>query len=198
MVNHTTTYLCNSNIFAWSLLNEPWGIQYTQSFIDLIQRESALVKSITNKPVTIRFVSSSTYTTQVDGNNYMYNHFVRVWNWDQRVFDALDFIGLNCYIKYPELYETWVNITAENVNGIAMRGKQVLITEFGYKSDDDNTQVNYFKKSIDAFNTMNLAGCIAWSWEQFDGTNLGKGYNLLGDDQGNPRPAYQELLKFDS
>ena len=195
MVNHTVTYLKNEHIFAWGLLNEPWGIQYTESFINLIQRESALVKLITGKPVTVRFVCSNTWTSTVDGKNYMSNHFIQLWNWDQRIFDSLDFISLNTYIKYPELYDTWLNITRDDVNGIIQRGKSVFITEFGFQSDDDVLQAYYYKKTLDALDTMKISGWQAWSWEQYDLHDLGKSWNILKDAQGTPRPAYDEMVK---
>jgi hypothetical protein len=194
MVNHTVNYLKNEKIFAWALLNEPWGEAYSESFIDLIQRESTLVRGITGLPVTVRFVCAHTWTRS-DGTHGVMNHFDSVWKWDQRIFDALDFIGLNSYIKYPELYDTWLNITRENVNGIIQRGKNVLITEFGFQSDDDALQAEYYKKTLDAFDTMPVSGWIAWNWNQFDLNAVGKGWNLLKTPQGEPRPAYEELLK---
>lgn len=196
MVNCTVSYLKSENIWAWALLNEPWGVEYVESFIDLIQRESLLVKSITNLPVTVRFVSAHTWT-EPDMTHRMINHFITMWKWDQRIFEALDFISFNCYIQFPELYDTWLNITNENVNGVSARGKRVWITEFGFDSDDDLLQSEYYQKHLQAFEQLPINGWMAWMWNQLDLQDLGKGYNLIRDAEGNPRQAYYELLKHD-
>lgn len=193
MVNHTVSYLKQENIFAWGLLNEPWGEQDVESFIDLIQRESTVVKEITGSPVTVRFVCMHTWIKS-NGTPAGLNHFSQVFKWDERIFNSLDFISLNSYIQYPELYDVWQNITQENVKRIIQEGKEVLITEFGFKSDNDTLQSQYYEKTIKVFNELPITGFLAWNWNHFELSNLGKGYNILKDMEGNPRQAYYEII----
>jgi hypothetical protein len=198
MVAHTVEYLKDEEIWAWALLNEPWGVDWKESFIDLIQRESALVRSIDGRPVTVRFVSSQEAWIGADGKPHTRNHFTYVWSWDQRIFDALDFISFNTYIpEYPELYDAWLNITKENVVGCFERGKRVWITEFGCNSDDDVIQVDNYAKTLQVLQSLPIDGWLAWVWNQLHPSVPGNGWNILEDVEGNPRPAYYELLQHD-
>jgi hypothetical protein len=197
MVNHTVRYLKGEDIWAWAILNEPWGIDWKESFVDLIQRESALVKSIDSRPVTVRFVSSQVWIG-ADGKPHMGNHFTYVWNWDKRIFDALDFISFNPYIpEYPELYDAWLNITSENVKGSFERGKRVWVTEFGFKSDNDSVQAENYRRMLEVYKSLPIDGWLAYVWNQLLPTQPGKGWNILKDVEGNPRASYHELLRYD-
>ena len=195
MVNNTVTYLNDEDIFAYALLNEPWGIEYRESFIDLVQRGSALIKSISGKPVTVRFVDAHMWINQ-DGSRGIMNHFTTFWQWDQRIFDALDFISLNAYYDDFELFNEWTEIITENINGITQRGKHVFITEFGFESDDDAILTEHYKKTLEVLSSMPVSGWLAWTWNQFDLKDIGKGMNLLKDAQGTPRPAYDEITNY--
>lgn len=194
MVNFTVTYLKNEKIFAWSLLNEPWGESYAASFVDLIEEESTLVKSITNTPVTVKFISSAVKDYQ-NGTRTIFNHFTKMFNWNNRIFNALDFISLNCYIK-EFCYNEWAGITEENINGIIQLNKNAYISEFGFNSDDDAIQLSYYQKGLEFFKNQTTAGLAVWCWNNYDLSELGKGYNLLKDNLGNPRLAYGQLVQF--
>lgn len=190
MVEHTVTYLKDENIWAYAILNEPWGEVYVESFIDLFQRESALIKSITGKPVTIRFVSASLWT-DATGKPRVSNHFTQLWKWDTRVFDALDFISLNTYIpKDLELVTSWTEITRTNIEGCLVRGKRVWIAELGFNSDDDFTQEYFVKRTVELLKELPLDGWLAWVWNPVQLIYIGKGYNLLKYEDGTPRLAY--------
>ncbi len=193
MVNHTVTYLKDEKVYAWALLNEPWGSGCENIFINLIQRESALVKSIVNEPVTVRFVNDNTWMNP-DGSIGIMNHFSTYWNWNQSIFDSLDFISLNAYLPDKQTYNSYANITTENVNGIIQRGKTVLITEFGYPSDNDSIQADFYNTTLNLLDKLPVMGWMAWNWNQYDSNDVGKGWNLLKDQNGNPRTAYIEML----
>jgi len=212
MFNHTVSYLAGTEgIWAWAILNEPWywphvlpppyeNVNQKESFIDLIQKLSNIVKTLDGRPVTVRFVNTHTWIG-ADGAPRMKNIFIDDWGWDQRIFNALDFISFNAYIpKYPELHDTWRNMTAENVVGGFQRNKRVWITEFGFNSDDDAAQASYYKEMLDFYKTLPIDGWIAWFWEgdaaaDYQGFGaFGKGYNLCSSTDGSPRPAYYNLL----
>jgi hypothetical protein len=207
MVNHTVRYLAGTpGIWAWALLNEPWywpheldppfdGINQNEGFIDLIQRLSTVVKESDGRPTTIRFASSSNGT----------NIFVDDWGWDQRIFDALDFISFNAYMTiHPELVNAWMNITSTNVIGCVNRGKRVWVTEFGYKSDDDTLQSSHIRQTVEFYTTLPIDGWIAWYWRsdaapagwQENPGQIGKGMDLCASADGTPRPAYYDIIRY--
>jgi len=196
MVNHTVRYLRDENVWAWAILNEPWGIKWKESFIDLIVKLSSLIKSIDGRPVTVRFVSMQKPWVGDDGKLYTRNHFTYMWNWDRRIFESLDFISFNIYIN-RELYDTWLNITEENIMGCFRLGKKVWVTEFGSDTDDDHIQAEDYRRTLEVLKNLPVNGWLAWVWNQFPLSALGKGWNLLKDAEGNPRLAYYELLMHD-
>jgi len=198
-------------IWAWALLNEPWywpktlepphdKIDQRQMAVRLVERLARIVKDKDGRPVTVRFVSMHTWK-RPDGTTGWTNIFVRDWQWDERLFGVLDFVGLNAYRpEDPALHADWRRVTTENVRGVKRRfGKPVLITEFGADSDDDDRQSRRMSASIELFRTLPVCGWLAWMWnsEKETGGGCGKpgvGYNLCRDINGAPRAAY-ELLK---
>lgn len=210
MVDHTVTYLAGApGIWAWAILNEPWywphqldapydNINQKENFIDLIQKLSNIVKSKDGRPVTIRFVSSHTWFGS-DGTPHVKNIFVDDWGWDQRIFDALDFVGFNAYIEIDSRIQAdWKNVVQENIVGSTGRGKKVWITECGFDSDDDTAQATYYRQSVDFFKTLPVEGWLAWDWRS-DSMNpnpgqIGMGMNLCDSADGVPRPAYYEMI----
>jgi hypothetical protein len=209
MFNHTVRYLAGTpGIWAWAVLNEPWywphtlpepfkNIDQKASFIDLIEKMSSVVRTVDGRPVTIRFVDMHS-----SGSAWK-NIFVDDWAWDTRLLNALDFISFNAYIpSYSGLLDTWKQVLTENVAGSAQRGKKIWITEFGFNSDDDSTQVQYFSESVKFFKTLPIEGWIAWKWRSDKapaGWNenpgeIGKGMNLCLSADGTPRPAYWQMF----
>ena len=219
MFNHTVSYLARTpGIWAWAILNEPWywgrtgtehdfitnnGQTQKENFITLIQTLSGIVKAIDGRPVTIRFSNIHENRDENGTVTSLKNIFTSDWGWDQRIFDALDFIGINAY-QYEEptetLQTTWLNMTTQNVLGCASRNKQVWITEFGGSgsNDDDVTQANDYGKAISTYQNLPIKGLIAWFWRGDSPNNNpglpGTGYNLCANaTTGEPRPAYSEL-----
>jgi hypothetical protein len=214
MFNHTVSYLAGTEgIWAWAILNEPWYWPHTllpphentnqkENFIDLFQKLSNIVKTLDGRPVTVRFCNTHTWIG-ADGVPRIKNIFVDDWGWDQRIFDALNFISFNAYIpKYPELYDTWRNMTTENVVGSFQRNKRVWITEFGFNSDDDAIQSSHYRETLEFYETLPIDGWIAWFWESDHNIpdvwgGPGTGMNICADaDIGQGRMAYYELIRF--
>jgi len=213
MFNHTVRYLAGTpGIWAWAILNEPWywpyklpapydDINQKENFVDLIQKLSRIVRTVDGRPLTIRF--SNTHTWVSGGVAKIKNIFVNDWRWDQRIFDALDFVSFTAYIpEYPELESTWRSMTTTNVVGSIQRNKKVWITEFGFNSDNDDTQVSYYRKMMDFFKTLPVDGVAAWFWRSDAAPSgwsenpgkMGKGANICASGEGEPRPAYFEML----
>ena len=214
MVNHTVSYLVGTKgIWAWAVLNEPWywphelpppyeNISQKGNFIDLIQRLSNIVKTLDGRPVTVRFCNTHTWIG-VEGVSRIKNIFVDDWGWDQRIFDALDFISFNAGIpERLELHDTWRNMTKDNIVGSFNRSKTVWITEFGFDSDDDIAQASYCRKMVEFYKTLPIDGWVAWFWRSDAAPSvwdenpgeMGKGMNLCASAEGEPRPAYYEML----
>ncbi|MDR2720634.1 MAG: cellulase family glycosylhydrolase, partial [Nitrososphaerota archaeon] len=194
MVNNTVSYLRDEKIYAWSLLNEPWGNTYgVDNHINLIEKEANVIRNVTNALLTVKFISSGRYT-DINGEEQIYNAFA-LWQWDPRIFNTLDFISLTTYMPTsPQLYNSWVNITKQNIEGITQRGKEVLIAEFGYNTNNDTLQASNYALMIDVFSSTSTIGWVSWNWNQYSNSGLNTGYNLLADNQGNHRLAYQILV----
>ena len=180
MFNHTVSYLSDTaGIWAWAVLNEPqyWGRNYDEhdfmtnngntqkeNFITLFQELSNIVRTSDGRPVTIRLINAPVYTG-LDGQQHIENIFANDWGWDQRLFDAVDFVSLNVYIpQHLQLVETWKNLTASNIVGISQINKQIWITEFGSALTDQSAQANDYQTMLNFFATLPVSGCLAWQW----------------------------------
>ncbi len=151
------------NIWAYSVLNEPWFWPLDEwrktNWINLMVEVSNKTRQITNKPVTIRFVSAL---------------FERDWDWDDRLLTALDFISLNARVSESETDDVYWNNFDEYRSGLthitqkaASLGKHVQITEFGYSTSDDALQAERYRIYTDIFkSTQNLIGWLSWCWDR--------------------------------
>jgi hypothetical protein len=199
-------------IWAWAVLNEPWywphtlpapheGIDQKASTIDLIGKLSRMVHDLDGRPVTAKFVNMHTWRN-ADGSAGWKNIFVEDWGWDQRLLDALDFVGLNAYRPdEPELVDVWQKTLTENVRGLRERRKAVWITEFGTETNDDARQAEGVRLTTAFFRGLPVEGWIVWFW-QSDQTERpdefgypGKGFNVCGDGEGDGRPGYEALVQ---
>ena len=176
-------------IWGYALLNEPWYYPLTaadrEAFIGLIEAQKAIHRRITgHSPTTIRFINQHAKSKV--------NMFARDWNYDQRVLDCLDWVGLNCY---PPAYG-WnqaAAFLAANVQDLSSRGKRVFITEFGDKSKDDATQAEAYRQLLATFRQIDgLRGWMPWDWLAEDW--YGDLCNLWSPAQERPRPAYDVFL----
>lgn len=212
MFTHTIDRLKGTRgIWAWAILNEPWywpqqldppynTINQKESFIDLIQKLSRIVKTLDGRPVTIRFVSAHPYIA-ADGSPQIKNTFVEGWGWDQRIFDALDFIGLNIYIpEDSRLYSAWKTINQGNVLGCVQRNKEVWLTECGYKSDDNKVQIEKYSRMMEFFKGLPISGLMPWYWRgdtRAGPMSPGGDFNLCSDGTtGEGRPSYNLFISF--
>jgi len=210
---HVVDYLTGAgilNLWAWSILNEPWywgrtssehdfitenGNTQKENFIQLMQTLSAYVKSKDSRPVTVRFVNAHPITATTAKNI-----FVDDWGWDNRLFSSCDFIGFNTYIPDPAdpIYSVIDNITKINFAGCKNLGKNTWVTEFGVNNSDDEIQRQVYKSNMDYFYTVETNGVTAWTWMSevapvgWD-QNPGFGGMNLANMDGTARPAFYEM-----
>jgi hypothetical protein len=174
-----TAYLDDmENIHSWHMMNEPaigdWACNATvDEFIELWSEMRNVIKAQSTKQISIRF-----------GAKTLHDDF----ELDPRIFDLCDYIALNWYEEHcpVELFEeVMANVSAY---------KPVLISEFGYSSDDDQLQADMYSRYLQLFKETGVTDCIAWYWradyEFGDPPPPGKGYNLAKNLQGEPRPAF--------
>lgn len=173
-------------IWGYAMLNEPWYYPVTdvdrETFIAVIQDQKAIHNRCTPRvPTTIRFVNHHTHSRV--------NSFRRSWNYDKRLLDCLDWVGLNCYPPFAYSWEQAAGFLATNVAELRSRGKRVFMTEFGAKTANDADQVDAYRKLLAAFGkTDGIRGWMPWSWLTEDW--YGDLCNLWSPKQGRPRPAY--------
>lgn len=152
----------------------------------VIQAQKAIHKHHTGQaPTTIRFVNHHT--------QYRINSFKRDWNYDRRLLDCLDWVGLNCYPPSAYTWDQAAAFLAANVAELTGRGKQVFITEFGSKAKDDAAQAADYRQLLAAFRqTDGIRGWMPWSWLTEDW--YGDRCNLWSPAQSHPRPAWDVFL----
>ncbi len=216
MFNHTVAYLAGTpGIWAWAILNEPWywgrtanehdfvtanGKTQKENFIELIESLSSIVKQYDGRQVTVKFCDTSEWVGKTDGLMHIKNIFVDDWAWEQRIFNALDFICFNAYLPiYDELQSTWRDMTTININTCHSLGKNVWISEFGAATNDSSVQATIFEQSVNFYKTLPINGYSPWYWEG-DNKNPatfgfgGIGFNLCADaTTGAARLAYNKL-----
>jgi len=185
------------NIWAYSLLNEPWYWPLDEwrksSWISLTVSLSNTVRQVTGKPVTVRFVAAL---------------FERDWGWDSALMGALDFISLNAYVWSDAPHDIYWRTFDDYSAGLASIclkadaiGKRVQITEFGSAEVDDTLQSAEYDAYIGIFKaTENLTGWLSYGWDSgYDPANpawsaIGS-YSLVDQASGIIRPAYLTLTQ---
>jgi hypothetical protein len=198
MVKWAVTQLKNvKNMWAYSTLNEPWywplDAWRKTNWINLAAELYKVVKSVTEKPVTIRFVGAL---------------FERDWAWDSKLMSAIDFISLNAYVDetgtYPGSWTSFDNYRAGLAaigQKAAALGKKIQITEFGSDLSDDTAQSNRYRAYTDVFKMIpQLDGWLSWGWDcGYDRNNplftqIGS-FSIVVQATGSVRPAYYVLAR---
>lgn len=178
-LDYCATFLNDiGNIHSWHMMNEPaigeWACDVTvDEFLELWNQMRNIFKSRSEKPVSIRF-----------GANTFDKHFNR----DPRIYDVCDYVALNWYEELCSR-ERLVEIVAE-----ISKHKTVVISEFGYETDDDTIQADFYSQYLQLFKDIGLKDCIAMFWRaDYESPNPpppGKGFNLAKNLNGEPRPAF--------
>jgi len=177
------------NIWAYSLLNEPWGGDYN-GWTNLIVQLSSTAKKIDKRPVTARFVGPL---------------FERSFGWNSKLLKSLDFISINAYVEKTPTLGYWNSFEEykAGLTNIAKKaadfGKRVAVTEFGYETPDDTLQGNVYRQYVSTFSSIpNLIGWLSWGWDAgYDPKNptfkaIGS-FSIVNQATGAPRPAFYLL-----
>jgi hypothetical protein len=177
-------------IWGYALLNEPWYYPVTnadrEAFIALIQSQRAIHNRHTAPfPTTIRFINQH--------NKSRFNMFRRDWNYDRRLLDCLDWVGLNCYPPSTYSWDEAAQFLAANVAELKRGGKKVFITEFGAKSADDAAQAGAYRELLGTFQRIDgIRGWMSWVW--ITENWYGDQFDLWSSARSVPRPAYEVFL----
>lgn len=200
MFTHTVNALKGTpGIWCWAI-NEPWyypktlpppfeNIDQKENFITLFQELNDIIKVLDGRDFTINFVCIH------DGKTFVTNIFDDNWNWDDRIFQTIDFMSFNIY--YPSdanLLPYWLEILHYNFDRASLMKGPIWITEFGVSTNSNAEQVGGYRSLMSLFKTLPCAGVIPHFWRG-DGPDpnwepYGVSYNLCADINGNPRPAY--------
>jgi hypothetical protein len=173
------------NIHSFAMINEPHlGADELnvdkEQFISFIQDLRAAYRTVTSRPLSIRFDAS----------------LINQYGLDDRLFAACDYMDLNFYTKtFSE------NNMQEAVIKAKSLGKQVWVTEFGYSGSNDTAQEQDYTSYVAYFKTLGVDAIVPWVWKADSGTTtnpepVGGGYNLAKDAEGDPRPAWYAFTKF--
>jgi len=217
MFTHTVQYVAETpGIWAWDVLSEPWywgrtpnehdfvtdnGKTQEENFITLFQQLSNIVKTLDGRLITISFCSTNTYSGS-DGLPHIQNIFAEDWGWDERIFNAVDFVSFNAYLpENIELEKAWQDFVTSNIINCTERNKQVWITEFGSRLTNETEQAHSYQETLSFFATLPISGCIAWQWTHanlpigYADSETASPYNIFSDnEQGIGKLAYQTLV----
>jgi hypothetical protein len=162
-----------ANLHSWHMMNEPWAsIASMDEYLPLWREMKATIRAHSDKPVSIRFGSE------------VYLRFNR----DPRIYDICDYIALNWY-EYLYPVANFTSLVSE-----LSAHRPVMITEFGYSSNDDKAQKQEYQRYITIFGDLNITGAMPWFWRaDYPVGNPdvpGFGYNLAKNVSGEARPAF--------
>jgi len=170
------------NIMAWQIMNEPtiasWALSCTiDEFVKLCQDTKNIIRQYSSKPVSIRFAG---------------DELIVAFKSDTRLITLCDFGSENWY----EAYDTQTQL--KNVLAL-WKGKQIMISEWGLNTDNDVTQLSKFKEYLNLFKSLNVTWSAVWLWRSDSNlannpATIGKGYIIVKDTTGTPRPAFQAIV----
>lgn len=176
MFSFTVDYLKDTEGIWCFSLNEPWYYPYDnevkERFIRLFQ-EMGEISRKADIPFTIRFVGYH------DDGIYESDIFPEQWNWDKRIFDAVDFISFNIY--------HWRDCVGYNIDRCLELEKKVYISEIGNHTDMSNLLKEVVKHDI--------SGVMGWVWVG-DTSTYDEKYNMCEGFSGIPNNLYYQLLSI--
>ena len=170
-----------TNIWSWHMMNEPargnWACNVSiDDFVALWQNMSAIFKSYSNRPVSIRFAANM-FTS------------INQFNSDPRIFQVCDYLSLNFYdYNCPRATLSSIVSTAKT-NNIS-----VLISEFGSNSTDEATQASDYQSLIAFFRSLGINDYAAWCWKIHVASNeTPENFTICNSATGTPKPAFYLL-----
>lgn len=170
------------NVLSFQVYNEPvgsdWGINVpANEFNQLFQETYDWCKTVTSKPVTTRYGIACS-------DNYYGDAVYTIW----------DYICFNCYLDQPG----WAGHTTADLQRFMGKartyGKRVVVTEYGYKTSDDEAQAQRFRNKLPIFSDEGVDILFGWWYSSGIGPDGDNPDNK--DYQLRDRPAYAELIKY--
>ncbi len=185
-LSNCTYYLKDvNNIDSWQMMNEPfrgsWACNASiDEFAQLWTEMKTAIKNHSDKPISIRFAE------------YGFKSPLQ-FNMDSRIYDVCDYVSLN---YYEDENSSPQNLT-ESIAEIRKHGKNVVISEFGSKTNNDTSQQTQTQEIVTLFENLNVSLATAFFWRADyaspNPTPPGQGLNLAKTTDGEPRPAFYEL-----
>ena len=180
-INHCVSQLKDvTNISSWEMMNEPaiadWAAEVTiADFTRLWRDMRSAIKSSSNKPISIRFGGDSIRTQ---------------FNYDPSIAEICDFISINYYESYTSL-DSFKDIIQH------YSGKKIIVSEFGFNSNDDAVQAYKIKGIVKMFQELKISEWNAFMWRADQNYGVpelpGEGYNFALNENGDPRVAFNSL-----
>ena len=178
------------NIDSWQMMNEPfrgdWACDVSvDDFVQLWIEMKSAIRVSSEKSVSIRFAEYGFRSPL---------HF----EWDSRIYDICDYVALNYYEDENSSPE---NLTT-SIGDIRAHAKDVVISEFGSRADDDVMQQIDTRDMVSLFKNLNIGLATAFFWRaDYDSPNPtppGYGLNLAKTTDGVSRLAFYELVSKDA
>ena len=144
-------------IKSWTMMNEPFIKELTDTalFYDCWSQQRELMKSIDSRPLSIRFSL---------GDSPWSEDFSKT-----EAFKVCDYIAINEYLdpsnsSYTRYSSTW-DMFNECVLDCTMASKQLVISEFGSDTGDDEAKRLWYERSLELFREKGIPQAYAWCWQ---------------------------------
>ena len=172
------------SVESWAILNEPFYSYSSDKplFQQLFAAQVAAIKSVdSTRPVVCRFTLSYT-----PGSG----------RFDASVYDLFDAFAVTEYLdpsnpsdtKYNGRWSYW----DKTVSDCKARNKPLWVIEFGDDETDAEHVRLHYEQSLERFQTAGVEKAYAWAWQTRSAS--AESFNIY--DGTNPKPAYNELIKY--
>jgi hypothetical protein len=177
-VKNVLTAFSDSNVYAFMVMNEPQAQTATTSENNFILDVISAAKTVTDKPISVRFMGGYSPTT---------GHY------SSAIDEACDFICRNTYwdARYPSQSKygsTQAKLLAAR-DEAHTQGKEFWITEFGRTNTNLEEQRSYVEAFVEWTNEKDVDAVFCWV-SQPDVS--GEKYNIFTGY--TPNPAFYELI----
>jgi hypothetical protein len=184
MLSFSASYLSDvPNIHSWHMMNEPyigsWAVQTTiDGFIALWSDMKSAMRQHSPLPVSVRLAANS-----VTGS----------FNDDPRMYELFDYMTINWYESYYSITDFKALI-----NSMKSHGKDIMIGEWGYSTNDDEAQYSKFVTYLNVFKELEIKETLAWLWRSDSAKianpgSIGKGYIICKNADGEPRKGFYAI-----
>jgi hypothetical protein len=176
-VQDCITKLDVAGLKTFMVMNEPQAQKASSSENNFIMSVISKAKSMTSKPISVRFMAGYTPTS---------GHYASEIN------SACDFLAVNTYWdpRYPSkaVYGTTESKMDDLISTAQNLGKELWITEFGKPNSNPEAQEAYAEGFVNYAKSRGIDRIFLW----VAGGGVRERYNILTSDL-SPRPAFNLL-----